>query len=246
MPFGQLRHHVIALLSEVRAVAQHIRRLEMILCQVLDIRPSEIHDFTAVLARQRGQDFKAVALGIRFSFGLRRVVRYAVHVDPGRTIGLDQNLRRSMTQDLGDDLLIQVHRAEVVEDDQVRVKSVDVVRQRLNQKLRAVAADRAVGRDQVGVRELPAQILRHIARPILLGERLAIEHNSHRMALLRRARCQQRHRSLNARAESRRVLLGGHRSVVPRLHEQRIIRRRGVAMAISHVNEEAVGALFER
>ena len=141
-------------------------------------------------------------------------------------IGLYQHLGGRATADALDDLVVLLVGTEDVEDHEVRVERVDIVLGRADQHLGGEAADGAVLDLQVGVREAMPQIVGDLLAPLLLGDRLAVEHDSHVLAVLRRAGGQERHRPLNASAQRRRVAHGLGRR---KLAEARrwIWRRRG-------------------
>ena len=117
-----------------------------------------------------------------------------------------------------DDLLSSFRCPIDMEDQQVGVEWIEIVLGRPDEPLGGEATDRPIADVEIGERESLAQVLGYLPRPVLLGDRLAVEEDSHLMAMLGCAGGEQGHCTLHTHSQRRRIIRW----------QRRILRRRKI------------------
>lgn len=102
----------------------------------------------------------------------------------------------------GRDFLVESFCTLIVKDDQIGVEGKDIRLHRTNQELRGVAADGTIFDAQIRSHKFCPQICRHLAPPVLFGDRLAEEQDTYCFRTVSRTGSKTRHISFDAASGS--------------------------------------------
>ena len=197
----QLRHEVIALVVEMRAIDGEADRIEMIFLAI-DFPEGALLDHPSMKFRgdMRNPDVGEPAAP-EFHAELGRI---GLLRDLGRVvqvIGLEKNFRRRPLARPADHVFVAVVAAVVVKDQEVRVKRIEIGLGSENEEIRREAADGAIFDDEINVGVTGAQIVADHLGPGLLRDRLPVKQDAEGSLMLRRAFLRAAHEALDAAAE---------------------------------------------